>query len=135
MEPTSQLSQFFGTWNLIPDSCKYQRGVPPVSATHTLSVGESPDEMHIVVHSSEVDGRKPQFEYDLTIDGEPHQVHYNGFDMTATATLCGHKLRLTHKSDDCQVDMECNTQSNEMPLKIRNKINDKWFELNQTYRH
>lgn len=72
MDASSSLGPFTGTWNLIPESCNYEQGIPPVSATHTFTSTGTPNQLHFVVHWKEVDGKENHSEYDVLVDELSH---------------------------------------------------------------
>jgi hypothetical protein len=134
METANNLTQFTGTWRLLPELCKYDSGEIPQSATHTFQLAEAANTLHFVVDWKEANGKEHHHEYDVLVDGHAHELNQNGYIMQMTATATGNKLKLLYTRDDCTVEFECDSTTGEMPLLQRSLIEGKWINLHQTYR-
>lgn len=134
MDHSNPLKQFTGTWKLLPELCKYEHGEIPQSATHTFSLTGKPDELHFTVEWKEANGKEHHHEYDVQVDGKPHELNQNGYVMMMTATTAGSKLKLHYTRDDCNYDFECDSATGEMPLLFKTLVEGKWYNLHQVYR-
>lgn len=134
MDTINNLTKFLGTWTLLVESCKYEQGVPPVSATHVFSDAGSPNLLHFVVHWEEVDGKENHSEYDVLVDGSPHEINFNGYKMTVTASATEHKFKVFYEREDCTIEFECDSATGLMQLLMKNLLDGKWYNLHQTYR-
>lgn len=134
MDTVSNLAQFSGTWTLLPEMCKYEHGEVPKSATHTFQLTPNPSQLRFIVEWKEANDKEHHHEYDVLVDGQPHELNVNGYIMTMTATASGTKLRLHYTRVDCDYDFECDSTTGEMPLNFRTLVEGKWYNLYQLYR-
>lgn len=70
-------SGFLGIWTLIPESCDYEQGEPPVEATYRIS--EDGDTLVFVMHWVDDKGETHQLQFSGPPNGEP--MPFNGGEL------------------------------------------------------
>ncbi len=77
MSEAAVYAGFLGIWTLIPESCQYEQGDPPASATYRIA--EDGDKLLFTMHWVDGTGETHQHEFSGVPDGVP--VPFSGGEL------------------------------------------------------